>query len=192
MPTGRVELIPMVVNAVRECDVNHEVITVLDVGCGSGFYGAALRQYLDFAHNRFDDDRKLKIVGVEGHDGYQSPNLGHYDEIHTMLLQDFLEKDDRRFDVALALAVLEHLELDQAREIMLSLYERTDKYFIITSPSTFREQWQPENKWENDLQDHRCFISPDMLESLFPRYRVEMAPGGLVWMGIIKNEYLPM
>lgn len=191
MATSRVEMIPMVIDAARECDGRYGVKSVLDVGCGAGLYGALLRQYFEHAHNRFDEnERKVSIVGVEGHDGYENPNYEHYDELRFQRIEEFLDEDERSFDLVLALDVLEHLELDEAREIMRKLYQRTDKYLIITTPSFFREQWQPEEEWESELQEHKSFISPDLLESLFPRYRLEEAPGGLIWMAVVKNEFI--
>lgn len=191
MATSRVEMIPKVIDAARECDAHYGVKTVLDVGCGAGLYGALLRQYFEHAHNRFDEtERTVNIVGVEGHNGYENPNYGHYDELLFQEIEKFLDEDERRFDLVLALDVVEHLDLDAAGEVMRRLYQRTEKYLIISTPSFFREQWQPEKEWESELQEHRCLITPDFLESLFPRYRVEEAPGGLVWMAVVKKEYL--
>jgi SAM-dependent methyltransferase len=191
MPTSRVELIPMVIETVRECAAIYGVRSILDVGCGSGLYGALLRQYFDFAHNRFDGEDSLKITGIEPFEGYKNPSWEHYDVLHQLTLEEFLKDfPDEKFDVVLALDVLEHLEKPQAVEAMEKLYERAEKYLIITTPTTFRDQWQPEKPWESELQRHRCHLTPDILESIFHRFRVQTAPGGLVWMALVKKEFL--
>ena len=207
MPTSRPELIKPVIDAVRECQDKYGVESVLDVGCGSGFYGAALRQYLDFAHNRgffdaetVDDTAQIKIQGVEP-GPYDNPNWQHYNDIFRGTIDDALEgmaKEARalksesgaKFDVVLACDMLEHMEQAEAERVAKALYERTEKYLIITTPSTFREQWQPEKKWEDKHQEHKCFISPAVIDSWFPRVRIHKL--GSVYMAVVMQEHLPI
>lgn len=193
MPTSRPELIKPVIDAVRECQDKYGVKTVLDVGCGSGFYGAALRQYLDFVHNRgFDNSNgAVSIVGVEP-GPYENPNWQHYTKIYSKPVASALVDIDKEhrggFDCVFACDVLEHMERAEAEQVARELYRRTKKYLIITSPSTFREQWQPEKPWEDEHQEHKCFIPPEMIDSWFPRVRIHNA--GSVYMALVMNEFL--
>lgn len=192
MPTSRVELIPSVINAIRECNLRYGVKTILDVGCGAGLYGALIRQYMDFNENKFDIDRDVELVGVEGYKGYTNPNYSHYDKLHIKTIQEFLKESDRKFDVILACDVIEHMDITEAQDVMRKLYDRTEKYLIITTPTTFRNQWEPKKAWESDLQEHKSRITPDLLEALFPRTRVIDIQGGLVWTGVVIQEHLPV
>jgi predicted SAM-dependent methyltransferase len=205
MPTSRIELVQPVIDAVRECDRLYGVKTVLDVGCGAGFYGAALRQYMDFAYNRAfdgaktaDDLAQIKIEGIEP-GLYKNPNWNHYDQIFKGTIQqaiDGMKKEssafgiDNKADVILACDVLEHMELEEAERIAKELYARTEKYLIITTPSNFREQWQPDKPWEDEHQEHKCFIPPEMIDAWFPRVRIKKL--GSVYMAVVTQEFLPV
>lgn len=194
MPTSPDDALTMVTRAIREChDRYGGVHSVLDLGCGDGIYGALARRYLDHIHNRFGPDEwRARLVGVEGHEGFRTHSWGYYDTLHVDTIQGYFAKNTERFDVVLALDVMEHLPFREALEMLREAYSRTNKYLIVGSPSTHREQWQPEKPWETELQEHRCLLLPETsIEKLFPRHRI-LYNGRAHWVAIVINEFLPI
>lgn len=192
MPTSPPELISMVVPTVMATAVRNGVKSVLDLGCGAGLYGALMRHYLDTVHNRLKP--AVRIIGVEGYEGFKTPNWGNYTKVHVGLIQDYLRRENERFDVVLLLDVIEHfpwIDLEartDGRRILQAAYERTDVMMLVTSPLTPRQQWQPEKPWETELQEHRSFVKPEQVNSLFPRVRI--VEGQYNWLALIYNEFL--
>ncbi len=191
MATSRNESISPVINAVMECDAKYGVNSVLDVGCGAGLYGSVLRQYLDYTHNRIKKPKwEVTIDGIEGCERFKTPNWKNYNNVE---IADIGKKEfDQTYDVVLFLDVVEHFEAKEAHLLLEKLYAITNKYLIIASPTNFREQWEPEEKWNTDYQRHKSLITPDNLEEHFNRIQFIQLPKDLVWLGIVKQEHLMM
>ncbi len=193
MPTSYSHLIPGVVDAVQGCAVRYGLESVLDLGCGAGAYGFLLRHYIDHVYNRMKPEEwQLRLVGVEGYEGFRTAAWDAYDEVLIEPIQEYLARGRERFDVVLLLDVLEHFELPEAYEALGAAYAMTDKFMIVSSPSVFREQWHPPGKpWGTELQERHSLITPDMLEALFGRVQIiDVSGDESVWLGKVINEYL--
>jgi hypothetical protein len=106
---------------------------VLDVGCGFGKYGVAIREYLDIWFERLDPASwKLNLVGIEACERYRSPihdfvyNKVHYGEAQTVLPQL------GEFDAVLIADVIEHLEINQAQELVRECFVHSPVVIIST------------------------------------------------------------
>jgi len=182
-----------VVDAVQGCAVRYGLESVLDLGCGAGAYGFLLRHYIDHVYNRMKPEEwQLRLVGVEGYEGFRTAAWDAYDEVLIEPIQEYLARGRERFDVVLLLDVLEHFELPEAYEALGAAYAMTDKFMIVSSPSVFREQWHPPGKpWGTELQERHSLITPDMLEALFGRVQIiDVSGDESVWLGKVINEYL--
>src|SRR3954453_2735226 len=69
---------------------------VLDIGCGAGGVGRAIRASAD------------RLVGVELHPEAAERARDVYDAVHTAAIEDALDGLDETFDTILAYDVLEH------------------------------------------------------------------------------------
>src|SRR3954447_22905428 len=113
---------------------------VLDVGCGFGKYGVAIREYLDVWFERLDPESWLvQLVGIEACEEYRNPihdfvyNRVHYGEAQKVVPQL------GTFDAILIADVIEHLEKNEARELAKSCLEHSP-VLIISTPVDFFAQ----------------------------------------------------
>jgi 2-polyprenyl-3-methyl-5-hydroxy-6-metoxy-1,4-benzoquinol methylase len=87
--------------------------SVLDVGCWSGSAGSFLIEHRD-----------VTVDGVEPDEAMASLAQSHYRDVFTGSLEDFLDRNQRRYDRILFLDVLEHLSeplepLRRSKELLL-------------------------------------------------------------------------
>jgi hypothetical protein len=82
MPTGCCSLV-----AIATQFVVFRPGSVLDLGIGTGFYGAVVRQWLDGGVRPW----RTRLVGVEGFATYRSPCWDLYDEVVVPSIERFLE-----------------------------------------------------------------------------------------------------
>ena len=198
MPTSPEDLITPVISQIRECAVRHKgVSSVLDLGCGDGFYGAAMRRCSEHAFGRFGPDAwQMRLVGVEGHEGFRTPMWDFYDNVHVMSLEAYFKEHNELYDVVLALDVFEHMPFAEALRLLREAYDRANKAVIVSSPKprpedgVFVKPWQPEDGWGTELMDRACgLLSETAVEPQFIRYRV-INTRGSSWLAVIFNEYL--
>ena len=93
MPIGCYSLVPSIVMRLSSANP----CSVLDLGLGMGFYGAAIRQWLDFGVQPW----RTKLVGVEGFAGYRNPCWDLYDEVVVSSIEDFLAQTTEVWDAIL-------------------------------------------------------------------------------------------
>lgn len=163
MPIGCVSVVPEVVALLSSKQPAPQKI--LDAGIGFGFYGAAIRQWLDSGVKPW----RTYLLGIEGFAAYKSPCWDLYNYVHAGLtIQEYLdsamsEKD--RFDAILLNDVLEHFDKGQGRDVLLQL---TQKLFpggqlVVSTPAVFIEQGAA---YGNELEVHRSLWDADDLKML--------------------------
>lgn len=126
-------------------------VKVLDLGCGFGIYGSALRQWRNAGVTR-----EATIVGVEGWVAYKNPNWWHYNAIHHCTIDEYFSTRNKgdTYDVILLNDVLEHFDkpageelLDKCKGIL-----RSPGRFYVTTPGF----WVPQGDvYGNTLERHR-------------------------------------
>ncbi len=140
------------------CELNHKMpATVLDVGCGNGFYGAVVRTYVDMGWGN-----KTRLVGVEPFLDYKGQNLGwqHYTFVYVKTIQDYLQfAQNTLYDFILFMDVIEHMGrleglsiLEQLKEILMP-----GGVLIVSTPGEFTEQ---KEMYGNPLERHISFYEP--------------------------------
>jgi hypothetical protein len=127
--------------------------SVVDLGMGTGKYGFLLREQHDLAVTHWGEEPwKLRLVGVEGYEPYVNDVARVvYDEVVVANANDFLAQEGgERFDVALALDVLEHFEPQDGERFLGAALKRADHVVVLT-PRGFYKQEGHENTLERHL-----------------------------------------
>lgn len=154
-----VSLIALELNAIRPKDYEKpqvKELRILDVGIGSGFYGAVARQFIDLGYRD-----KTTLVGVEPYTDYQNPNWAHYQMVFRKTIQDFLAFDrSRRYDCILFLDVIEHFKRIEGLSILEQLMTKLlpGGVLLVSTPGEFQEQG---NVNGNDLERHLSFFETE-------------------------------
>lgn len=137
MPTSRVESISTVVRAIQDLAPT----SVLDVGFGFGKYGFLCREYLEVSGERVAyGKRALRVDGIEVWEEYVTPLQRQiYDNVFIGVASEVLGQLDARYDLILAVDVLEHMPREQGQEF-LGLCGRAAAYALVSLPASFHSQ----------------------------------------------------
>ncbi len=137
--------------------------TILDVGIGMGQYGFLLRTNLEninlfeiegaHARQRSKDQWKVRIDGIEGYAGYI--NAVHEYAYTHLMIGDALEilptLDARKYDLVLAIDILEHFDKDQGMVFLTECQRVCKGSILVSTPKEFIEQ----EVIANPLENHR-------------------------------------
>ena len=124
--------------------------SVLDLGCGTGFYGAVVRQWLDDGVRPW----KTTLHGVDGFAQYRNPCWALYDVLTVKPIEEYLATERLRWDAVLLLDVLEHFEHNVGERLlsqMLAILSDRGRLFVAT-PAVWMEQGAVH---ENEYERHR-------------------------------------
>jgi hypothetical protein len=128
---------------------------ILDIGIGMGTYGFILRQFMDVKEERLDREKWRTVIdGIEIFETYRNPVWDYvYNTVFigdARLLVDQLD----RYDVVLCNDVLEHFDLDEARNLLSRLVEANQTVIATTPNIDF-----PQGSWGgNEAETHRCSL----------------------------------
>lgn len=129
------------INEIMEASIRVDPKKVLDIGTGFGKYGVLLRERLDIWRGGdtlspyLKENWTTEILGVEAYPDYITP-IHHfvYDKVIIGLCLDILPKfPDNRFDLAIMIDALEHLDLEDGRRTLKEMC-RVSKNSIISVP----------------------------------------------------------
>jgi hypothetical protein len=124
---------------------------IIDLGCGTGLYGCAARNYLDGRWGRLKHtDWKVVISGIEGFAEYENPLWGAYDHV---MIKDFRQCYESVVDWPMVLMIdsLEHVDMLEAKMILEHLV-RNNKHVIVSVPLGNCPQG---TCFGNELETHR-------------------------------------
>jgi len=127
MPTSEHWQIPRVVDAMAKANP----ASVLDVGCGYGKYGVLAREYTPATRV---DAIDIAPPRYPVYDHFYSGDLRQLDQL--------IPAGTPRYDLALWLDVIEHLEKEEAWAVLDKL-TKVAKSVLITTPFGFRPQEVP-------------------------------------------------
>jgi len=132
--------------------------SILDVGCGLGMYGFLCRVYLDLYYDvnffeKLRDKEKTKwsvrIDAIEGSEEYLPyiPKWAYNDVIVGNASEIIPGLKDRKYDLILALAILEHLSKEEGIAFLGEL-KKIGRKIILSVPKQWGEQAVPDNPYE--------------------------------------------
>jgi hypothetical protein len=127
----------------------------LDVGCGFGRWGFLARDIFDILHCRYTKDSwQMRIDGVEAFQDYITPVHTYiYNNIYLEKIEDFIKKNNQRYDIIFAGDILEHLEKPIAQEVIKALLDRCDQVFVVGIP--LEDKWPQGALLDNEYEIHR-------------------------------------
>jgi len=177
MPTSNHRIITSVIDKIKSIDRARPILSVLDVGIGFGKYGFLVRELLDIRMNRYDKkDWVVEIDGVEIFKDYITPVHDYiYDAIYTGSIVDIMSTL-HNYDLVMLFDILEHLPKKRGREVIKTLYSKTNTLFICSFPDTLKDDANIE--WKNPAERHQC---------LWTKSEVELLIGEMYTLGI--NTY---
>lgn len=157
MPIGCCSLVPAIVTQLT----NRRPCSVLDLGVGMGFYGAVVRQWLDFGVRPW----RNRLVGVEGFAAYRNPCWDLYDEVVVSSIGDYLVASTETWDAILLLDVLEHFNHDTGLQILGAARRRLSPTgcFFVGTPAIWMEQGAV---YGNEFERHRSLWTAAELQSI--------------------------
>ena len=126
--------------------------SVLDLGIGHGINGAGVRNWLDNGVNY-----NTQLEGVEGYN-YRSPLWDCYDKVHECTIQEFFERDSRKWDCILITDVIEHFTKQEGEFVITKCKERLRPkgLFVVVTPAVWIEQGAA---YGNELEVHKSLWS---------------------------------
>ncbi|MDR3639218.1 MAG: methyltransferase domain-containing protein [Isosphaeraceae bacterium] len=157
MPIGSFTVVPHVARHLATQRPKH----VLDLGMGSGFYGAVVRQWLDLGVRPW----RTFLVGVEGWADYRNPLWDLYDFIVIETIQEYLSRFPDQFDCVILGDVLEHFPSEEGLPLLGQLKTRVAPggTLIVATPAVFIDQ---PAVYGNELERHRSIWTAAQLEAL--------------------------
>jgi hypothetical protein len=128
---------------------------IVDFGAGGGKHGKIARQVL--ANNVY-------IIAIEGFkDTVQMlSSTGIYDEVHNLLIQDWLYSDSKKYDMAIFGDVLEHLKPKEIHKVIKCCIDKFRLIVIICPLHNIHDK----EEYDNPLEDHQTYIT----NGFFDRY----------------------
>jgi predicted TPR repeat methyltransferase len=159
MPIGCFSVVPTVVAEL----VNRQSRSVLDLGIGMGFYGVAVRQWLDSGILPY----RTLLHGVEAWDSYRNPCWNVYDHVFVGRIEDFLAASVIQYDAILLMDVLEHFDKPAGANVLERAFERLTPggVFLVVTPAIFESQGAVHG---NEAEVHRSLWTvADMLDRGF-------------------------
>jgi hypothetical protein len=153
MASSFVAQVPVVINIIKHLGYKR----ILDVGKGFGKYGFLIHEYCGIDNSerlktdvKLKQQSKVKIDCVEIDDDMFFPHLNHfYSNIYKSDI-NYIYKDLIEYDLILMTDVIEHLDKDNALQI-LKFYKENKLDVLITTPTDFFEQYLYKSKYENHV-----------------------------------------
>jgi len=128
--------------------------SVLDIGVGFGLWGFLCREYLDVFSGRVQPNEwQTRIDGIELFEPYiQTHQRALYSNI---LIGDVrtLAKNIKPYDLIIAGDVIEHLDKDDAEDVLETLYEKANKALMVNIP--LGSGWDHPEQYGNPGELHR-------------------------------------
>ena len=144
MPIGCYSIVPHVVHLLEQWQPD----SILDIGIGNGFYGAAIKQWVPSCRT---------LVGIEAWGGYRNALWDKYDFVHVENLWFSVHCD--QYDVALLLDVIEHFGIGNGKKVV-EITKQLGKNVIVATPAIFQAQGAVGG---NEYERHRSLWTADML-----------------------------
>lgn len=173
MPTSHSDQISTILGLVESLEPD----SVLDLGVGFGKYGLLMREYLDVQREDYGySEWRRRIEGVEAFPEYLTPvHEFIYDEIHVGNMVEVLPRLTQRYDLAILIDVLEHLDYEDGCRVFEEC-RRVARNLLVSTPMDIGEQGEVfDNPWE----EHRFQWQPEHFSGFPSQFRIR-GPGKLI------------
>src|SRR6478736_1120466 len=159
MPIGSYALVaPIVAELVKKAPTK-----VLDAGIGFGFYGSAVRQWINSGVKPY----ATELIGIEGFPEYKSPCWDLYDRVFEKDIRGFGEfyLESPTFDFIIFSDVIEHFNKEEGVIILNKFIDslKPNGVLMVGTPGVFCEQGAV---YGNDLERHRSLWKAEDFRSL--------------------------
>lgn len=149
MPTSDLTQISTIMQLVT---ATPNIRSILDVGCGLGKYGVLCREYLEYRPNRPLHEWRLQIDAIESFTKYITQLHHHiYDEIYCMHIENATTYLKNKYDLVLAIDVIEHLTKDSCTHFFNWLQSHAVNAIITTPKRFYPQQAMYGNKGERHI-----------------------------------------
>ncbi len=134
---------------------------VLDLGMGTGFYGAVVRQWVDEGVAPW----RTWLAGVEVFSEYRNPLWDLYNVVYGMTIEEYLSKHQEQFDCVLFNDVLEHFDHAIGESLLQYLPNLVAPggVLFVNTPAKFYAQ---EAAHGNEFERHRSLWTADEIRAL--------------------------
>jgi hypothetical protein len=159
MPTSEHWQIPWIVDLM----VRERPATILDVGAGYGKYGVLAREFVEPA----------RLDGMDAN----PPRYAVYDHFYEgdiRHLAEIMPPDPSRYDLALFIETIEHLEKEEGWNVLAQIARRSRRV-LVSSPWGFRPQEVPGQPFES----HRSGWTPLDFRRRYRIHALRVFPGHL-------------
>ncbi len=156
------------VSDVLETTLRHRPKSVIDIGCGYGRWGILFREILDVLFERYEKRTWLtQIDAVEAFPEYLKDYHRHfYNHIYESPVQDLLpEIVTKKYDMVFAGDIIEHLDLDLGKNVVLQLKNSAQKLAIFSVPLG---DWPQGAVLGNEFEIHRATWTREHIEAMSP------------------------
>lgn len=184
MPTCDPRLISPVLSEVLRMQPK----SVLDIGVGTGKWGALIREYTDVWCQRtsspFDASphNRTIIDGIEIHPAYRNPLWGCYNRVTIGDACGILPSLRNSYDLVLCIEVLEHLDRASGAILVRQVLERCSA-MILSYTNTDQG-----SAFGNEHERHISRWSEEELGGLFPQIRKLISIDGITEAFILKGS----
>lgn len=157
MPIGAVAAVPHIAAQM----LMRRPERVLDLGMGTGFYGAVVRQWADEGVAPW----RTWVVGVEAFSAYRNPLWDLYNVVFSMTIEEYLSRHPEQFDYVLFNDVLEHFDHAVGESLLrhLTSLVAPGGVLFVNTPALFHPQQAAHG---NELERHRSLWRAEELASL--------------------------
>ncbi len=157
MPIGSIDIVPHIA---RHFLLDRPA-SILDLGMGSGFYGAAVRQWVDMGVRPWS----TYLAGVDAWADYRNPLWDMYDIVHVRPIDEFLASHPDTYECVLLNDVLEHYEHAAGQQMLERLKRLVSPggRLYVSTPAFFFAQGA---EYGNPYEQHRSVWTSEELQSL--------------------------
>lgn len=160
----------------------------LDIGVGTGKWGALIREYTDVWCQRtsspFDTSSQnhTSIDGIEIHPAYKNPLWGCYNHVTIGDVYDVLPSLPYSYDLVLCIEVLEHLDSASGAILISEALKRCSAMILSYTNSNQGPAFG------NVHERHISYWSEAKLSRLFPQLRKLVSIDGITEAFILKGR----
>lgn len=167
MPLSRPQCIPAVIDYIW----SNNPQSLLDVGVGFGGMGVLFRQTMDVRWGRVRSETwETTLDGIEIDEDYENKCWDVYSNVFIGDVRELITKLDKKYDLIFFGDILEHLEKNDALELV-KIAKNISKTILITTPQNFSGNEAEAERFDNEYETHKCLLEDsDFPDAVIEKY----------------------